>query len=448
MNLFNLHENQTTVSRELLAGLVTFATMAYILCVQPALMSGQMVGQNTGMNVPALITTTCLASAVGCFLMGFLARYPIALAPGMGNNFFVVLELFPACAAVPGMAPGCGVPEVWMLGMGVVFLSGLLFLILSLLKVRNHLLNVFSLSMKMAICAGIGLFIAWLGLKNSTLLQITNNQPALGSFVTWDAAIFLVGFFVSTVLMIRKFPGALLIGILASALTALCVGKLQIHGIVSLPANPLEIVGKADVKTACAHLVKLLPFVFILTFMDVFDTFGTMLGVAHCGNFVQKDGSVPRIERVFLADATATMLGSLCGHSTVTAFIESTAGVESGGRTGLTAIFVGVLFLIALFFSPLIMAVAGCAPITASALILVGILMAGSLKKIQWDDLTEAVPAFLIVVGVPFFNSISNGILCGAVVYPFLKILAGRRNETNVGMFVLAGLLIAYVFIR
>lgn len=447
-HFFQLRANGTTVSREILAGVVTFATMAYILCVQPALMSGQLLGTETGMNYQALVTTTCLASAFGCFLMGLLSRYPFALAPGMGTNFFVICELFPACAAILGLQTGCGAPEIWMLAMAVVFLSGILFFLLSMLRVRHLLLDLISPSLKMAICGGIGFFIAFLGLRNGGILTITHDQPALGSMVSWDAAIFLTGFLVSSVLLVRKVPGTILLGIFASACVAFAAGKITISQIVGLPANPLGIVGHLALGTACQHLWTLLPFIFILTFMDVFDTFGTVIGIGHQAGFM-KDGKLPRIERVFAADACATMAGAVLGHSTVTTFLESAAGVESGGRTGLVSVVVGVLFLAALFFSPLLIAIGSCPPVTASALVLVGILMTRSLKSIEWDDLTEVIPAFLIMIGIPFFNSIANGILCGLVVYPFLKLLTGRVRETTPGMFVLALILTAYlIFVR
>lgn len=444
MYKFNLAENNTTFFREIIAGCVTYAAMAYILCVQPAVMAGTFFGPGmaTGMDEAALITATCLVCAIGSIAMGLFTRYPFAMAPGMGTNFFVVLELFPACAMVLG--PSVGLDAVWMLGMAVVFAAGLLFFILSLFKVREQILFILSDSMKMAICAGIGLFIAFLGMTNATLIQIQDNQLGLGSFLTPAMAIFLTGFLVSSILMIRKFPGAILLGMFAASVVAYFVGELQIDQIMSQPADPMKVVGKLDMTGLCTHFWRLLPFIFILTFMDVFDAFGTFVGLGYLGGFFAKDGKLPRIERLFLADAGVTMFGAYCGHSTMTTYLESSAGIESGGRTGLVAVTVGVLFFLSLFFSPLIMAVGNCAPITASALILVGIMMMQSVMLVDWGDMTESIPAFFIVAGIPFFNSISNGILCGVVIYPILKISAGRWKEVKPGMYVLAILMLCY----
>ena len=441
MYSFKLAENKTTFAREVLAGCVTFAAMAYILCVQPAVMSGSMFGQSTGMDEGALITATCIVCAIGCIAMGLYTRYPFAMAPGMGTNFFVVLGVFPACAAILGLDPKSADPAIWKLGMGVVFAAGLLFFILSLCRVREQIVTMVSHSMKMAVCAGIGLFLAYLGMVNASLIEVSDGALQLGHLMTPSIAIFLTGFLVSSVLMVRNIPGSILLGIIAASIVAYCVGELHIDKVVGMPADPMQIVGKMDVSGTFAHFWKLLPFIFILTFMDVFDAFGTFIGLGYLGNFFQEDGQLPRIKQLFLADATITMFGAYCGHSTMTTYLESSAGIESGGRTGLTAVTVGVLFLLALFFSPIIMAVGGCAPITASALILVGILMTLSVQEIDWSDMTEVIPSFLIIVGIPFLNSISNGIICGVVVYPILKICAGRWKEVKPGMYVLAILL-------
>ena len=444
---FKFQENGTTMAREVLAGCVTFVTMAYILCIQPALMSGTMIGMETGMPAGPLLVTTCLASAFACILMGLYTNYPLALAPGMGNNFFVVCELFPACALALGMQ--VGEAAVWQTAVGTVFIAGCLFLIISLLKVRNHLLGLLSRSSKMGICAGIGLFIAYLGLKNAGILHVANNQPSMGSFLTADSAIFWSGMLVSAVLMIRKVPGAILVGMAVSTLVALAFGRVEIAGVFGMPADPMLVAGKMDLAGVWTNLKHLVPFIFILLFMDVFDTFGTVIGVSHQAGFLKEDGSIPRMDQVFLSDALGTMFGAFCGHSTVTTYVESASGVEAGGRTGLTAVTVGVLFLVSIFFAPLILSVASCPSITAPALVLVGVLMAGSLAHIDWQDKTEALPAFLILAGIPFFCSIASGILCGVIVYPFRKLLTGRAKETTPGMFVLAAIMLAYaLFLR
>lgn len=445
--IFKLQENGTTFSREILAGCVTFATMAYILCIQPVLMSGAMFGIKTGMPTEALLVTTCLASAFACILMGFYANYPLALAPGMVTNFFVVRELFPACAMALDLE--IGEPAVWQLVLGMIFTTGCMFMLISMFKVRNVLLHLVSHSLKMGISAGIGLYIVYLGLKNAGILVISNNQPSMGPFFTYDSMIFWLGLLASSILMIQKVPGAILIGTAISTLIALDFGKLEITQIFGMPTNPMAICGKMDMSSVWSNLQHLLPFLLILLFMDVFDTFGTVIGVGHQAGFLKEDGSIPNADRIFFSDAVGTMVGAFGGHSTITTYVESAAGVEAGGRTGLTAVTVGVLFIASIFMSPLILAVASCLSVTAPALVLVGAMMAGSLVQIDWNDKTESIPAFLIFAGIPFFCSVASGLLCGLIVYPFLKFFTGRLKETTPGMFILSGIMLLYViFLR
>ncbi len=433
-------------AREFLAAVVTFSAMSYILCVQPALMSGQMSGTLTGMNPGALLTTTCLVSAFGCFLMGFWARYPFALAPGMGENFFTVMGVLPLCAAV--LNQPIGEAAVWQLTLGVVFIAGLLFFLLSLMGARTFLIRAVSPSLKTAFGVGIGLFIADLGLKNAGFYQIIDNQPKLGVIASWDMAIFLLGLIVSVVLTSRRVPGAILIGIAASAALALAAGKIRYAGLVGLPNNPLPVMGKMDFSGVFRYLPALFPSIFILCFMDLFDTFGTVVGISQKAGMM-KDGTLPRCERVFASDALATIFGAVGGHSTVTSFLESAAGVESGGRTGLTAVLVGVFFLLSLFFTPIVLAVGGCASVTAAALVFVGMLMMQGIGKIEWSDPTEALPAFIIIAGIPLTQSIADGIIFGLILWPILKLLTGRVREVAWPLYPLAILLIAYaVFIH
>ena len=393
---FHYTELKSSFRTEVIAGLSTFAAMAYILCIQPALFSGQMTGTATGMPFGALVTTTCIASAIGSILMGVMANYPVGLAPGMGSNFFVLFSVMTACAVVTGGKMGD--PVVWQTAMGVVLISGILFLLTSFTKLRKMMLNSLSPSLKFAIVTGIGLFIAMVGLKNGGIIGVDAGQFVLKtSAKDVPSLIFFSGLIVITVLHHFRIRGGVLIGIFVSALIAFFCGKIQLSGIVGLPADPMSIVFKADLGTVFRHLIELLPLIFICFFMDMFDTMGTIIGVATSAKLLNENHEIERVERVFAADATATVTGALCGQSTVTSYLESATGVEAGGRSGLTAVVVGLCFLLAMFFSPLIMAIAGYAPVTSAALVVVGVMMMGSVTEIRWDDYTEGIPAFLIL---------------------------------------------------
>ena len=434
----------SSLRTETIAGLSTFAAMAYIICIQPALFFGQMTGTATGMPFGALVTTTCIASAFGTILMGVLANYPIGLAPGMGTNFFVMFSVMGACAAVTGGKVGD--PVVWQTAMGVVLISGVLFLIISFTKLRQLMLRSLSPSLKIAIVTGIGLFIAMVGLKNGGIIAVENNLMTLKTAVTDSSSlVFFTGVLTITVLQHFKVRGSILIGILVSALAAFLCGKISFQGIVGLPADPMPVVFKADVATVCRHLLELLPLIFLCFFMDMFDTMGTVLGVATSAKLLNKNNEIDRIERVFAADATATVAGALCGQSTVTSYLESAAGAEAGGRTGLTAIVIGLCFLLAMFFTPLIAAVAGYPPVTSGALVVVGAMMMRSISEIRWDDCTEGIPAFLIFAGIPFSNSIIGGISVGIILYPFLKACCGKIRELNWFIWLAAAVLILYL---
>ena len=443
---FHYTEHRSSLKTEIIAGLSTFAAMAYIICIQPALFSGQMTGTPTGMPFSALVTTTCIASAIGTILMGVLANYPIGLAPGMGANFFVLFSVMSGCAAVTGAKTGD--PIVWQTAMGIVLISGIIFLITSFTKLRKMMLNSLSPSLKFAIVTGIGLLIAMLGLKNGGIIAVENGQWTLKTAVTDPATlIFFVGLIVITALHHFKIKGGVLIGILVSGLLAFLCGKIQFSGIVGLPGDPMPIVFKADLVTVLRHIFELLPLIFICFFMDMFDTMGTIIGVATSAKLLNKNNEIERIERVFAADATATVAGALCGQSTVTSYLESAAGVESGGRTGLVAVVIGLCFLLAMFFAPFITAIAGYAPVTSSALVVVGVMMMGSVSEIQWDDYTEGVPAFLIFTGIPFSSSIIGGISLGIIAYPFIKICSGRSRDLNWFSYLSAAFLILYLLL-
>ncbi len=441
---FHYSAHGSTLKTEIIAGLSTFAAMAYIICIQPALFSGQMTGTVTGMPFGALITTTCIASAFGTLLMGLLANYPIGLAPGMGTNFFVLFSVMGTCAAVTGSRTGD--PVIWQTAMGVVLISGVIFLAVSFTGLRKMILNSMSPSLKFAIVTGIGLFIAMLGLKNGGIIGVENGQWTLKTAgKDTPSFIFFAGLIVITTLRYYRVKGSVLIGILFSALVALLCGRIQISGVVGMPADPMPLVFQADVGTVFRHFLELLPLIFICFFMDMFDTMGSVLGVAVSAKLLNQNNEIERIEKIFAADAAATVAGALCGQSTVTSYLESAAGVEAGGRTGLVAVVISLCFLLSMFFSPLIMAVAGYAPVTAAALVVVGVMMMQSVAKIQWEDYTEGVPAFLIFAGIPFSNSIIGGIAIGLILYPFIKICSGRIKDLNWFSWLSAACLMLYL---
>ena len=456
---FRLREHGTTVRTELTAGLTTFLTMAYIVVVQPAVLSGALFGRPTGMDFGAVMTATCLAAALASAIMGLYARYPIAQAPGMGENFFFVLTAIPAAAAA-----GAAVP--WATALGAVFVSGVLFLALSLLGAREAVMNALSPSMKHAIAAGIGLFIAFIGLQNAGLIvkdpgTAVRLNPAFGSP---DLAVFFAGLLVAAGLHARRVRGSILWGILAGGLLAVVL-KLALPHVEALASSRIvaesalmtrfEIASRLvapppsleptlfamDVRGALT--LAMAPYVAIFLFMVFFDTVGTLVGVAQQAGLM-RDGRLPRARQAFVSDATATVAGACLGTSTVTSYIESATGVEQGGRTGLTAVTVAVLFLLALFFSPVIEMLGGYAPITAPALVLVGAMMLGNVAHIEWGDFTELLPSFLVFVGIPMTFSIADGLALGFISYPFVKVLGGRGQEVRAASWIVAGLLVLY----
>ncbi len=449
--IFQLQENHTTVRTEVLAGLTTFLTMAYIIFVQPAVLSGSMFGMATGMNSGAVMTATCLSAALASAIMGCYARYPIAQAPGMGQNFFFVFSAMPAAAAA-------GFTNSWQVALGAVFISGLLFLILSLIGVREAVMNAISPSLQHAIAAGIGAFIAFIGLQNSGLIL---KDPATAvklnpHFASPDLIVFFVGLLVTVALHARKIRGAILLGILSSTFLAMLLkffwktpppdsklvktfamtGKLA--GLPP-PIDPTFL--KMDLHSALS--VAMWPIVVVFLFMVFFDTVGTLVGVADEAGLM-RDGKLPRARQAFVSDALGTVAGAALGTSTVTSYIESAAGVEQGGRTGLTSITVALLFLLALFFSPIVLMVGTYPSITAPALVLVGAMMLRNAAKIAWDDFTEAFPAFLVLLGIPFSFSIADGLALGFIAHPILKLASSRGKEVRWFMYLLAVLLIAY----
>ena len=463
--LFCLSENQTNARTEVLAGVTTFLTMAYIIFVQPAVLSGAMFNKATGMDFGAITTATCLSAALATAIMALYARYPIAQAPGMGENFFFVFSAIPAAAAA-------GFANAWEVALGAVFISGVLFLILSLVGLREMIFNAVSPSLKNAIAAGIGLFIAFIGLQNAGLiLKDPGTAVKMNAhFASPDLLIFFAGLLLTAVLHARKVRGSILWGIAGATILAVvfklaltCLPRLTAAypvaaksmlverfsfatGIVAAPPSLAPTFLRMDLAHALTP--KMLPFIFVFLFMLVFDAIGTLIGVCEQAGFIQ-DNKLPRAKQAMLSDAVGTVAGAALGTSTVTSFVESAAGVEQGGRTGLTGLVVAALFLLALFFSPLIAMVGSYPPITAPALVMVGAMMIQNVAKIEWRDYSESVPAFLTMIGIPLSYSIADGLALGIISYPIIKLFSGKGQEVGWLTYALAVVLVAYfVFVR
>lgn len=435
---FKFRQHGTDLRTEFGAGVTTFLTLAYIIFVQPAILSGDMFGIETGMDFGAVMVATCLAGAVATLIMGLWANYPIAQAPGMGENFFFVFSVIPAAAALIA-ARGWTDTSPWQIALGIVFVSGVIFLILSLLKVRRALIDSVSPSLKNGIAVGIGIFIAFIGLQNArvvvanpgTLVMLTDKP------LTADILVFGIGLLVMAALTARKVKGAILLGIGAALLTALLLGQVSYSGILSTPPSLSPTWLKMDIPRALVF--RLWPYIIIFLFMDVFDTMGTLIGVAEQAGLI-KNNRLPRAGRALLSDAVGTVFGAAAGTSTVTSFVESSAGVAHGGRTGFTAVVTAGGFVSALFFSPLIRMVAAYPPITAPALVVVGAMMIRNVVKIDWSDFTECFPAFLVIIGIPLSYSIADGIAWSFIAYPLIKLFSGRGREAGWITYLVGGL--------
>ena len=425
--VFKLGENKTTVRTEVVAGITTFLTMAYIIFVNPAILS------EAKMPFGAVFAATCVAAAIGCFLMAFLANYPIALAPGMGLNAYFAF----------GVVGGMG--HSWQVALGCVFISGIIFFIISVLPVREWIVNAIPHSLKMAIAAGIGLFLALIALKNAGIVVA---HPATlvthGKLTSFPVVMATLGFVLIVALEYRKVMGGVIIGILAVTIVAIAAGQQKFSGIFDAPPSLAPVFLQMDL--AGAMKVGLVTVVFAFLFVDLFDNTGTLIALAHRGGFMRPDGTVPRLNRALLADSGAAMIGAAVGTSTTTSYIESASGINAGGKTGLTAATVGVLFLLALFLSPL----AGSIPAyaTAPALFYVACLMARGLTEVEWDDVTEAAPAVITALAMPFTFSIAEGIAFGFIAYVALKIATLRFSDIHPAVGILAVLfVIKYVVI-
>ena len=414
---FELEQNGTTVRRETLAGITTFLTMAYIVFVNPAILA------DAGMDRDAAFVATCLAAAFGSLLMGILANYPIALAPGMGLNAFFTYTV----VAQMGHS--------WQTALGVVFLSGIIFLLLSVFQVREWIVNSIPRALKMAISAGIGMFLAIIALKNAGIVV---DSPAtlvqLGDLGQPAALFAALGFFAMVAMDRLKVPGAILIAILGITVIASLFGINQFSGVVSTPPSLAPSFLQMDLATAFE--LSLISVVFAFLFVDLFDTAGTLIGVAHRAGLLDENGRLPRLRSALLADSLATVAGAALGTSTTTSYIESTAGIRAGGRTGLTAIVVAILFIACLLFAPL----AGSIPAyaTAPALLFVACMMARGLAEINWEDVTDYVPAVVTALAMPLTFSIATGIGIGFITYAAVKVLSGRFQEASPAILILA----------
>lgn len=417
--LFKLKENGTDVKTEVIAGFTTFLTMAYIVFVNPSILS------ISGMDFNAVFVATCLAAALGTAIMALVANYPIALAPGMGLNAYFT---FTVCK-------GMGIS--WQVALGAVFISGIIFLAVSLFKVREAIVNAIPHSLKLAISAGVGMFLAIIALKNAGIIV---GSPAtlvtLGKIHEPTALLAVFGFFLIVALEYRKVPGSIIIGIMTVTVLSIGLGLSKFAGVASMPPDIAPTFMQMDI--AGALNAGLLGVIFVFFFVDLFDTTGTLIGVSHRAGLLDKDGKLPRLKKALLADSVAIAAGAALGTSSTTAYIESAAGTAVGGRTGLTSLVVAILFLAALFFSPL----AGSVPAyaTAPALCYVAVLMARGLAEIEWDDLTESAPAVMTAFAMPFTFSIADGIAFGFISYVAIKALAGRFKDLSIAVVVIAGL--------
>jgi AGZA family xanthine/uracil permease-like MFS transporter len=426
MNFFKLKEHNTSVKTEGIAGVTTFMTMAYIIFFQPMILS------QAGMDFGAVMMATILSSVVATLMMGLYANYPIALAPGIGENFVFAFTIVIAM----GVA--------WEKALGIVFISGVIFVVLTLFKIRELIVNAVPDSLKRAIAVGIGIYIAFIGLEWGGIIA---KSPATGVTLaklnTNYIAVFIIGLLIMFFLTARKIKGALLWGILFTSIIGIPFGIVEFHGFVSKPPSIAPTFLKLDIIGAL-RWEYIIP-IAVLFLLDFFDTIGTLIGVSSHADLLDKNGNLPGAGRALMTDAVGTVVGSLFGTSNVTSFIESAAGVSEGGRTGLTSVFTAGCFMVAIFFYPVVKAIGGgyavgqelFHPVTAPALVIVGSLMIKSIAKIDWDDITETIPAYLTFIGIPLTYSITDGMAFGFVSYPVIKLFKGKAKEIHPIMWVL-----------
>ncbi len=414
--LFGYNPKETTVRTEVMAGLTTFLTMAYILAVNPNILG------ETGMDKGALFTTTVIMAGISTIFMGLYAKLPLALAPGMGLNAFFAYTV----CMVMGYS--------WQFALTAVFLEGLLFILLTVTNLREKIVDVLPDTLKKAISAGIGLYIAFIGLKSADI--IVDNEAtlvSLGDITTGSALLGVIGIAVTSILLVKNVKGALLFGILVTTLLGVPLGVTQFDGVVSVPPGIEPIFMQFEWTNIFTK--DMLVIVFTFLFVDLFDCIGTVIGVTERAGMV-KNGKIPRLKEVFVVDSVSTTVGAMMGTSTVAVYVESAAGVNEGGRSGLTAFTTGVFFLLALFLSPLFLAIPAAA--TTPVLVLVGLMMMGSVLNVNFSDYSEAIPAFICILFMPLCYSISDGIVLGHLSYIFINLLSGKYKKVSVGMYILA----------
>ena len=420
--LFGFDSTKTTIRTEIVAGITTFLTMSYILAVNPT-----MFGELDGMPAGSVFTSTALAAIVGCLAMAFVGKLPFGLAPGMGLNAFFVYSV---CM---------GMGYSWQFALTAVLIEGLIFIVLTLTNLREAIVNAIPMSLRNAIGAGIGLFIAFIGLKSAGVVVADGaTLVALGDVTSGSALLAFIGLVITGFMYSRNVPGAILLGIIITMVIGIPLGVTEFKGIVSAPESIAPIFCQFEFDKIFS--VDMLVVVFTFFFIDMFDTVGTLVGVCTKAKMMDENGNIYRVKQAFMADSIATTAGALLGTSTTTTYVESAAGVAQGGRSGLTALVVGGCFVIAMFFSPLFLSIPSAA--TAPALIIVGLLMAEQIKNVDFDDFSESIPAFVCMLMMPLTYSISNGILIGMITYVLMNIICGKFKKLSPAMYILAVLFI------
>ena len=418
--LFGFDSAKTTVRTEIVAGITTFLTMSYILAVNPT-----MFGELDGMPVGSVFTSTALAAIVGCLAMAFIGKLPFGLAPGMGLNAFFVYSV---CM---------GMGYSWQFALTAVLIEGLIFIVLTLTNLREAIVNAIPMSLRNAIGAGIGLFIAFIGLKSAGVVVADGaTLVALGDVTSGSALLAFIGLVITGFMYSRNVPGAILLGIIITMVIGIPLGVTEFKGVVSAPESIVPIFCQFEFDKIFS--VDMLVVVFTFFFIDMFDTVGTLVGVCTKAKMLDENGNIHRVKQAFMADSIATTFGAMLGTSTTTTYVESAAGVAQGGRSGLTALVVGCCFVIAMFFSPLFLSIPSAA--TAPALIIVGLLMAEQIKNVNFDDFSESIPAFVCMIMMPLTYSISNGILIGMITYVLMNMICGKFKKLSPAMYILAAL--------
>lgn len=428
--LFGFDPSKHNIKTEVMAGITTFLTMAYILAVNPSIFSNL---ADKGMDTNAVFTATALAAIIGTLAMAIYAKKPFGLAPGMGLNAFFV---FTVCLTM-GYS--------WQFALTAILIEGFIFVVLTLTKVRTLIVDAIPASVKRAIGAGIGLFIAFIGLKNAGIIvESSATFVTIGTMTEGTALLGVIGIVLTSVLVIKKVPGSLLIGILATALIGIPMGVTHFSGVVDTPPSVAPLFCQFEFHNI--FTLDMLVVVFTFLFIDMFDTMGTLVGVCTKAGMMQKDGRIPGLNKAFMADAVATMAGACLGASTTTTYVESAAGVAQGGRSGLTAFSTAMCFMVAMFFAPLFLSIPAAA--TTPVLVIVGLFMLTPVKDIDLDDYAESIPAFITIVMMPLTYSISDGILCGVISYVLINMLCMNWKKLNPTLYVLAALFIMkYIFI-